>query len=141
MPRMAKVLYRISALVFLLFALGHTVGFLTFRPATADALAVLDGMERVHFAFGGSPATWSEHYRGFGLIVSTYFLLAACLAWRLASATVAEAGLARTVAWILTVFQLPNIVLCLHYFGLLQAGFATACAVSLGWAAIQTRTE
>lgn len=35
------VWFRVSAVVLLLFAIGHTVGFLSFRPPTADGQGVL----------------------------------------------------------------------------------------------------
>jgi hypothetical protein len=138
-PRKAKVFYRIAAILFLLFAAGHTVGFLTFRPATADALAVLEGMKGVHFDFGGSSTTWNGFYTGFGLFVSAYLLFSMFLAWRLSYATGAEAAMARTIAWALFAVQIANIGLCLRYFGPVQAVFAIACAVTVGLAAMQTR--
>jgi len=35
-----RLLYRIAAVVFVLFAAGHTLGFLGFKPPTAEALYV-----------------------------------------------------------------------------------------------------
>ena len=35
-------LYRTAAIVFLLFAAGHTFGFLTLTPPTSEAIAVRD---------------------------------------------------------------------------------------------------
>jgi len=141
MRKMAKPLYRIAAVLLFLFAAGHTAGFLTFRPKTADALAVLEGMKRVQFDFGGASATWMGHYTGFGLLVSAYLLFSAMLAWFLGNAKEIEMAIARTLAWTLVAFQLVNIGLCVRYFGPVQAVFATACAASLGWAALQTRPE
>jgi len=45
----ATLLYRIAAVLFLLFAIGHTVGFLTFKPPNPEAIAVRDSMENVRF--------------------------------------------------------------------------------------------
>lgn len=47
----ATLPYRIAAGVLLLFAVGHTLGFLTFRPASAEGLAVYDAMNSVRFEF------------------------------------------------------------------------------------------
>jgi hypothetical protein len=138
-PKAAKLFYRIAAVLFLLFAAGHTAGFLIFRPASAEARAVLEGMQRVHFNFGGSSATWTGFYTGFGLFVSAYLLFSTFLAWRLSYATAAEAALGRTLAGTLFLVQLVNIALCLIYFGFVQAAFAAACAVCVGLAALQTR--
>jgi hypothetical protein len=137
----AKTLYRVAAVLFLLFAAGHTAGFLTFRPTAADAVAVLDGMKRVHFDFGGTRGSWMGFYTGFGLFVSFYLLFSALLAWRLGSAGEVEANMVRTVGWMLFAVQLVNIGLCLRYFGPVQAAFAAACAASVGAAALLTRRE
>jgi hypothetical protein len=136
MGKMAKPLYRVAAVLFLLFAAGHTAGFLTFRPDSADALAVLEGMKRVHFDVNGTSVTWIGFYTGFGLFVSVYLLFSAFLAWRLGSSQKDEANLARTLGWMLFIVQLVNIALCIRYFGVVQAAFAAACAASVGAAAL-----
>jgi len=35
--------------LFVLFAAGHTFGFLNFKPPTAEGLAVRDAMNNLHF--------------------------------------------------------------------------------------------
>jgi hypothetical protein len=141
MGKRAKTLYRVAAVLFLLFAAGHTAGLLTFRPTAPDAIAVLDGMNRVHFDFGGTSGSWMGFYTGFGLFVSVYLLFSALLAWRLGNAGEGEANMARTVGWMLCAVQLVNVGLCLRYFGPVQAAFAAACAASVGVAALLTRRE
>jgi hypothetical protein len=141
MRKSAKYLYRIAAVLFLLFAAGHTLGFLTFRPKETDALAVLSGMTSVRFDFGGTTATWNQLFTGFGLFVSAYLLFSVFLAWRLSNADAAEANMARTLAWTLFAIQVVNIMLCVRYFGPVQALFATACAAALGGAAFATRAQ
>ena len=117
MRKMAKVLYRIAAVLFLLFAAGHTAGFLTFHPQATDAIAVQEAMQRVQFAAGGTIVTWNNFYTGFGLFVSVYLLFSAFLVWRLSEAKATEADMAQTLAWMLFAVQLANIALCLRYFG------------------------
>ena len=51
MRKVAKVLYRIAAVLFLLFAAGHTAGFLTFHPQATDAIAVQEAMHRVPVSY------------------------------------------------------------------------------------------
>jgi len=138
MRKVAKVLYRIAAVLFLLFAAGHTAGFLTFHPQATDAIAVQEAMHRVQFAAGGTIVTWNNFYTGFGLFVSVYLLFSAFLAWRLSVAKNTEADMARTLAWMLFAVQLATIALCLRYFGPVQVVFGIACAGSVGWAALQT---
>ena len=52
----ATILYRIAAVLLILFAVGHTLGFLSFKPASAEGQAVRDAMNSVRFDFNGSPA-------------------------------------------------------------------------------------
>jgi hypothetical protein len=79
----ATALYRIAAVLFIVFAAGHTVGFLGFRPPTTEAAAVRDAMKNVHFQVGGSSFTYGGFYTGFGLFATLYLLFAAYLAWHL----------------------------------------------------------
>jgi hypothetical protein len=49
-------LYRTASVVFILFAAGHTFGFLNFTPPTAAGIAARDAMNNVHFTVGGRPS-------------------------------------------------------------------------------------
>ncbi len=64
------LLYRIASVLFVLFALGHTFGFLSFKPPSAEGLAVRDAMNNVHFQIGGANLSYGSFYTGFGLYVS-----------------------------------------------------------------------
>jgi hypothetical protein len=50
----ATILFRITAVLFLVFAAGHTFGFLSFKPPTEQGLAVRDAMNNVHFEVKGA---------------------------------------------------------------------------------------
>lgn len=78
----ATWLYRIAAILLLLFAAGHTIGFLKFVPPTPEGQAVLDAMNNVHLQ-PGAAYTYGGFYRGFGLFATVYFLFAAFVAWHL----------------------------------------------------------
>lgn len=54
----AIMLYRIASVLLVLFAAGHTFGFLKFKPPTAEGLAVRDAMNNVHFQVGGHFQLW-----------------------------------------------------------------------------------
>ena len=84
----ATVLYRIAAVVFVLFAAGHTVGFLKFKPPTAEGLAVRDAMNTVQFQVGGKPFSYAGFYKGFGLSITVQLLFSAFLAWHLGALAV-----------------------------------------------------
>jgi len=136
----AKLPLRISSGVLFVFAVGHTAGFLSFRPKEREAVAVLESMRHVPFDFGGHTAHWIDLYTGFGLAISVSGFIFAVIAWRLSAATASEASLARTIAWLLCAIQLSSIVLSLLYFGPVQAAFSLACAALLAWGALKLNT-
>ena len=63
-------LYRIAAVLLLLFACGHTAGFLSFKPSSPEGLAALSAMNSVAFDFEGNNRTYGGFYVGFGLTVT-----------------------------------------------------------------------
>lgn len=132
----ANSLYRIAAVLLILFAAGHTVGFLKFKPPTPQGLAVRDAMESVHFEVRGREYSYGGFYRGFGLFNSVFLLYCAFLAWRLPSLTPQAAG---GLAWGLSAVMLASLVLCWLYFNLVAVTFSAVLAVCLGWAAWQSR--
>jgi hypothetical protein len=125
----------------LLFAIGHTAGFLSFRPKEQEAVGVLESMRRVPFDFGGRTLHWIDLYTGFGLDISVVGFAFPIIAWRLSTARAAEASLARLIAWLLCAIQIGGVVLSLLYFGPVQAAFSLACAALLAWGALRLKTE
>jgi hypothetical protein len=137
----AKLPLRISSIVLFLFALGHTAGFLSFRPKSPEALEVFEAMRRVPFDFGGKTVRWLDLYTGFGLAISVSGFVSAVVAWRLSTATTGETALARTIAWLLCVTQIANVILSVRYFGVVQAAFSLACAALLAWGALRLSSQ
>jgi hypothetical protein len=133
----AKLPLRISSIILFLFALGHTVGFQTFRPASQRGLEVMEAMRTVPFEFGTATVHWMDLFMGFGFAISVSGFVFAILAWRLSSATIAETPLARTITWLLCASQVASIVLSLRYFGPVQAGFSLISTLALAWSAIR----
>jgi hypothetical protein len=131
----ATLLYRIAAFVFVLFALGHTYGFLSLRAPTAEARAVLDAMNTVHFEIGGRDFTYGGFYRGFGLSCTVSMALSAFLSWHLgelartAPRTIGELG------WAFFAAQLAGVVLSFLYFGLPPMVLFALTAAVVGLAA------
>jgi hypothetical protein len=72
-------LYRTAAIVLVLFALGHTFGFLTLRAPSAEGRAVYDAMNIVQFVVHGRSYTYGRFYRGFGLSCTVSMLFSAFL--------------------------------------------------------------
>ena len=137
----AKILYRICAVVFALFAAGHTLGFLTFRPETPEGLAVYASMRDVHFAFGSANASYADFYTGFGLFVSACMVLFAYLAWQIGGWTATNPTAARQAGGALLAVQLANILICFRYFASVQVAFAATGAALIAMALFVSRSS
>ena len=143
----ATILFRITAVLFLLFAAGHTFGFLSFKPPTQEAQTVFESMNDVHFTAEGKIFSYGGWYRGFGLTITAAMLFEAFLAWYLGSMAKRGAQEVKTIGWALLVWQLPSLVLAWLYFGIepmilsalvtILIGVATALATTK--AATETR--
>jgi hypothetical protein len=135
----ATLLYRIASVLFVLFGLGHTLGFLTFKPPTAEGLAVFDAMNKVHFSFGGVTLSYADFYVGFGLNVSAYLFFSAFLAWHLGWLAARLPQAIGALGWIFFTVQLASVALCWVYFAAPQVIFSASVAACLGWASWQLR--
>jgi hypothetical protein len=74
---------RISAIVSLLFAGGHTLGGRSSWSPVGDN-EVLVSMRTVHFHFQGVSRSFLDFYRGFGYSLSVFLVLQGIVLWQLA---------------------------------------------------------
>jgi hypothetical protein len=123
----------------LLFAAGHTFGFLSFQPSTAEGRAVFAAMRDVHFSVGSTTFSYGAFYRGFGLSITASQLFMAWLAWQLGS--MAKRGVAdvRRIAWAMVVLQLVGVVLSMLYFSVVPALLSMVTVLALAAAAMSMR--
>ena len=135
----ATLLYRIAAIVLVLFAAGHTFGFLSFRPSSAEGLAVYNAMNSVRFDFNGAVRSYSDFYTGFGLMVTAYLLFCAFLAWHLGGLAASQSKTIGGLAWAFVAVQLASLALSVIYFFLLPALLSAVVLVCLLVAAWQIR--
>lgn len=98
----ASLFYRIAAVLLLLFAAGHTLGFRQNNPAWG-ADAVLGLMRSVHFNAQGFTRTYWDFFSAFGLLFSVFLLFAAALAWLLGGLPAETLARVRSIAWALAV--------------------------------------
>lgn len=78
----ATVLFRIAAVLLLLFSAGHTIGFRKTDPSWGvDGL--VNSMKTITFSVQGFQRTYWDFYVGFGLFVSVLMVLAAIVCWQL----------------------------------------------------------
>jgi len=128
-------LYRTAAVLFFLFAVLHTAGFLSFKPPTEEGIAVERGMKSVRFEASGAMRTYGDFYRGFGLFCSVFLLLSAVLSWQLGSAAAAGGPVVRAATWTLCAAHVAGFALSCIYFFWPPALFSAVTAALLGRAA------
>jgi hypothetical protein len=127
--------YRIAAILFVLFAAGHTLGFLTFKPPTTEALAVRDAMNNVHFEVGRASFSYGGFYIGFGLYLTAYLIFSAFLAWHLGNVAVAYPAAIGILGWIFFAIQIAGLALSWMYFSIAPTILSALVAMCLGWGA------
>ena len=137
----ATVWFRISAVMLVLFAAGHTFGFLTFRPPTAEGLAVWNAMNNVRFTVHGTTLSYGHFYVAFGLSITAADLLGAWIAWALGSMAQRGAPGVRMIAWAMVVWQVVGIVLAMMFIAAKPAISSAIVAGCLAVAAAMSRTE
>jgi len=131
----ATVLYRIAAIIFVLFAVGHTYGFLSLRAPSAEGRAVYGSMDAVHFELSGRSYSYGNFYRGFGLSCTVSMLLSAFLAWHLGQLARSTPTAVGFMGWAFFFLQLPGVVLSFLYFGPPPMVLSALVALLLGCAA------
>jgi hypothetical protein len=131
----ATLLYRIAAFVLVLFAVGHTLGFLKFKAPTPEGVAVQQAMDNVRFSLGSKSYTYGDFYRGFGLFCTAYLLFAAFLAWHLGTMARSNPQAIGTLGWMFFGLQLIGIAISWKYFIPPPIIFSAVLAILTGWAA------
>src|SRR5277367_4307198 len=112
----APILYRISSVLLLLFAVGHTLGFRQSDPAWGvDTL--LSSMRSIHFDVQGFNRTYWDLFVAAGFSVGVFYLFAAVLAWQLGSLSAETLALMRITVWALALcFAAITVVSCSYLF-------------------------
>jgi hypothetical protein len=131
----ATLLYRIAAIVFVLFAIGHTYGFLSLRAPSTEGRDVYDSMNAVRFELHGRSYSYGDFYRGFGLSCTVSMLLSAFVLWHLGVLARSSPSAVGLMGWMFFFLQLPGIVLSFLYFGPPPMVLSVLVALTLGCAA------
>src|SRR5271170_8289682 len=127
-----KVLYRIAAVLLLLFALGHTLGFRQNNPEWA-AGSVIDSMRAVHFDAQGFNRSYWDFFSAFGLFFSVFLAFAAVLAWLLGGLPPETLARVRSIEWALAICFVAVTALSWRYAFTIPIVFATlitACLIA-----------
>src|SRR5207237_7203517 len=122
--------YRISAVLLLLFAAGHTLGFRQSDPKWGvDAL--LGSMRSMHFDVQGFKRTYWDLFVAAGLSVGVFYLFAAILAWQLGGLSAETLARMRGSAWALALCFVAIAVVSWRYLFILPIVFSIVISVSL----------
>jgi hypothetical protein len=131
----ATLLYRIASVLFLLFGIGHTYGFLTFLPSSAEGRAVFQAMQDVHFREQGTTLSYGGFYRGFGVSVGIQLFFSAYLAWYLGNVARNAPGTVGLLGWVFCSAQLVGLAITWRSFAPPAAIFGLLLSLCLACAA------
>lgn len=136
----ARILYRISSVLLLLFAAAHTFGFRQTDPKWGvDSL--IGSMRSVRFNAQGFSRTYWDFFVGFGLFVTVFLVFAAVLAWQLGSLAPETLALMRGPTWTLVICFAAVTILSWRYFFIAPLVFAiliTVCLTAAAWLSAKT---
>src|SRR3989475_10179817 len=131
----ASLFYRIAAVLLLLFAVGHTLGFRQSDP-TWGVDTLLSSMRSIHFDVQGFSRTYWDLFVAAGFSVGVFYLFAAILAWQLGGLPAETLALMRGTAWALAVCFAAITVVSWRYLFILPMAFSiviTLCLTAAAW--------
>jgi hypothetical protein len=130
-----SLFYRIAAVLLLLFAVGHTLGFRQSDP-TWGVDALLSSMRSIHFEVQGFSRTYWDLFVAAGFAVGVFYLFAAILAWQLSGLPAATLALMRGTAWAFALCFAAITVVSWRYLFILPIAFSvviTFCLTVAAW--------
>ena len=136
----ASVLYRTAAVLLLLFAIGHTLGFRQSDPKWGvDAL--LASMHSIHFDVQGFNRTYWDLFEAAGFSVGVFYLFAAILAWQLGGLPAETLARMRGTAWTFALCFAAITLVSWRYLFILPIAFSiviTLCLTAAAWLSAKT---
>ena len=131
----ASMFYRIAAVLLVLFAIGHTLGFRQSDPKWGvDAL--LGSMRSTHFDVLGFNRTLWDFFVAAGFSVGVLYLFAAILAWQLGGLPAATRALMRGTAWAFALCFAAIAVVSWRHLFIIPIAFSTLitlCLTAAAW--------
>jgi len=135
----ASLFYRIAAILLLLFAFGHTLGFRQSDPSwSVDPL--LGSMRSIHFDVQGFRRSYWDLFVAAGFSVGVFYFFAAVLAWQLGSLPAQTLALMRGIVWAFAVCFAAITVVSWRYLFVLPIVFSvviTLCLIAAAWLSAQ----
>ena len=131
----ASIFYRIAAVLLLLLAVGHTLGFRQSDP-TWGVDALLSAMRSIHFDVQGFSRTYWDLFQAAGFCVGVFYFFAAILAWQLGGLPAATLALMRGTAWAFALCFAAITVVSWRFLFVLSIVFSTVitlCLIAAAW--------
>jgi hypothetical protein len=129
-----SLLYRITSVLLVLFAVGHTLNFRRIDPGWGVD-SFISALKSTHFAVQGMDRTYWDFYMGFGLFVSVFLLFAAILVWQLGSLPRETLSTMWILNWSLAACFVGVTILSWTYFFAVPVVFSAVIALCLMCAA------
>jgi hypothetical protein len=136
----ASILYRISSVLLLFFAVGHTLGFRQSDP-TWGVDTLLRSMQSIHFDVQGFSRTYWDLFVAAGLCVGVFYLFAGILAWQLGGLPAETLALMRGTVWAFAACFAAITVVSWRYLFILPIVFSiviTVCLTAAAWLSAKT---
>jgi len=131
----ASVMYRISAVLLLLLAIGHLLGFRQSDPKWGvDALR--SSMQSIHFNVQGFDRTYWDLFEAAGFCVGVLYIFAAILAWQLGSLPAASLTLLRGTLWAFALCFAAITIVSWRYLFVVPIAFSAVialCLIAAAW--------
>jgi hypothetical protein len=139
----ASLFYRVAAVLLLLFAVGHTLGFRQSDPQWGvDAL--VGSMRSIHFDVQGFHRTYWDLFLAAGFSVGVFYLFAAILAWQLGGLPAETLALMRGIAWAFALCFAGITIVSWRYLFVLPIVFSvviTVCLIVAAWLSTRRREK
>lgn len=127
-------LYRLTSVLLVLFAVGHTLGFRQVDPSWHVNSLIL-ALKSTHFSVQGMDRTYWDFYTGFGIFVTVFLLFTAVLTWQLGRQPKEVLSTMRILSWSLAACFVTITILSWMYFFVVPVVFSAAIALCLVCAA------
>lgn len=125
-----SLVYRIAAVLLLVFAVMHCTGFSQVDPRWGVD-AVVAAMRTQHFDLAGSSRTYWDLYLAAGYTGTVYLLFSAVLAWQLGGLPAETLARLRGPAWTFALSFVALAALSWRYLFILPFAFSALAAVIL----------
>jgi hypothetical protein len=129
--RMNTVLWlRISSVVSVLFAAGHTLGGRKSWSPVGET-PVLAAMRTTHYDIQGASRTFLDFYRGFGYSLSVFMFLQAVVLWQLCAIAKTNSSLVRPIVGSFAMASLVGLAVTWMFLFRVPAIFSAALSACL----------